>query len=148
MVIHGRSDATLNRHGVRMGSADIYHAVEDVDGVVESLVLGIEEPDGGYWMPLFIVLTDGATLEGALRARINETIRRRVSPRHVPDEIIQVPALPHTRTGKRLEVPVKRMLQGADPDSVVQRTALDDPSLLTPFLEVARRRQAERGPTP
>lgn len=148
VVIHGRSDATLNRHGVRMGSADIYHAVEDVDGVVESLVLGIEEPDGGYWMPLFIVLTDGATLEGALRARINETIRRRVSPRHVPDEIIQVPALPHTRTGKRLEVPVKRMLQGADPDSVVQRTALDDPSLLTPFLEVARRRQAERGPTP
>jgi acetoacetyl-CoA synthetase len=74
--------------------------------------------------------------------------RHRVSPRHVPDEIIQVPALPHTRTGKRLEVPVKRILQGADPDSVVQRTALDDAGLLAPFLEVARRRQAERGPTP
>ncbi|WP_134773341.1 acetoacetate--CoA ligase [Ornithinimicrobium flavum] len=144
VVIHGRSDATLNRHGVRMGSADIYHAVEDVEGVLESLVLGVEEPDGGYWMPLFVVLADAASLDAGLRGRITDAIRHRVSPRHVPDEIIQVPALPHTRTGKRLEVPVKRILQGADPDSVLQRTAVDDPDLLTPFLEVAGRRRAGR----
>ena len=145
VVIHGRSDATLNRHGVRMGSADIYHAVEDVEGIAESLVLGVEEPDGGYWMPLFVVLADaGATLDDELRDQVRETIRRQVSPRHVPDEIIQVPALPHTRTGKRLEVPIKRMLQGADPDTVVQRTALDDPDLLAPFLQIARQRREAR----
>lgn len=145
VVIHGRSDATLNRHGVRMGSADIYHAVEQVDGIAESLVLGVEEPDGGYWMPLFVVLSEpDATLDDELRDQVRETIRRTVSPRHVPDEVLQVPALPHTRTGKRLEVPIKRMLQGADPDTVVQRTALDDPELLTPFLEIARRRHEAR----
>ena len=140
VVIHGRSDSTLNRHGVRMGSADIYNAVEQVDEVLESLVLGVEEPDGGYWMPLFVVLAEGAELDDALVDRIRTTIRRTVSPRHVPDEVIAVPGLPHTRTGKRLEVPLKRLMQGADPDSVVQRTALDDPELLAPFLELARRR--------
>ncbi|USQ77381.1 acetoacetate--CoA ligase [Ornithinimicrobium cryptoxanthini] len=144
VVIHGRSDATLNRHGVRMGSADIYHAVESVAQVRESLVLGVEERGGGYWMPLFVVLTDPeATLDDDLRAVIRAAIRDRASPRHVPDEIIQLAALPHTRTGKRLEVPLKRVLQGADPESVVQRAALDDPALLEPFLELARRRRAE-----
>lgn len=145
VVIHGRSDSTLNRHGVRMGSADIYNVVEDVAEVAESLVLGIEEPDGGYWMPLFVVLADpGGELDDELRDRILTAIRTRVSPRHVPDEIHQVEALPHTRTGKRLEVPLKRMMQGADPDAVVQRTALDDPGLLEPFLELARKRQEAR----
>ncbi|WP_109472033.1 acetoacetate--CoA ligase [Ornithinimicrobium cavernae] len=145
VVIHGRSDSTLNRHGVRMGSADIYNVVEDVPEVAESLVLGIEEPDGGYWMPLFVVLTDpAAELSDELRDHIRQQIRTHASPRHVPDEIIRVAALPHTRTGKRLEVPLKRMMQGADPDSVVQRTALDDPELLTPFLDLARERRARR----
>lgn len=143
VVIHGRSDATLNRHGVRMGSADIYNAVEAVAEVSESLGLGIEERDGGYWMPLFVVLTDPeATLDDDLRAVIRAVIRDNASPRHVPDEIIQVAGLPHTRTGKRLEVPIKRMMQGADPESVVQRTALDDPALLEPFLDLARGRRA------
>lgn len=142
VVIHGRSDATLNRHGVRMGSADIYNAVEDVAEVAESLVLGVEEPDGGYWMPLFVVLADAdRTLDDELRDRIRGAIRANASPRHVPDEIVQLAALPHTRTGKRLEVPLKRMMQGADPATVVQRTALDDPELLAPFLELARRRR-------
>lgn len=140
VVIHGRSDSTLNRHGVRMGSADIYNVVDTLDEVAESLVLGVEEPDGGYWMPLFVVLHDG-TLDDTLRDRIRCEIRDRVSPRHVPDDIIQVDAIPHTRTGKRLEVPIKRMMQGADPDSVMQRTALDDPATLTPFLELARARR-------
>ncbi|TWP34995.1 acetoacetate--CoA ligase [Leekyejoonella antrihumi] len=143
VVIHGRSDATLNRHGVRMGSADIYHVVEDIDDVQESLVLGIEQPDGGYWMPLFVVPTSGSTLDDALRDRIRAAIRQKVSPRHVPDEIIQLAALPHTRTGKRLEVPLKRILQGASTGEVLQRTAVDDPDLLQPFLDLARARRTE-----
>jgi acetoacetyl-CoA synthetase len=139
VIIHGRSDATLNRHGVRMGSADIYNVVDAFDEVAESLVLGVEEPDGGYWMPLFVALHAG-DLDDALRERIRTAIRERVSPRHVPDEIIQVAAIPKTRTGKRLEVPIKRMMQGADPNTVVQSTALDDPEALAPFRKLAQAR--------
>lgn len=93
-------------------------------------------------MPLFVVLADPeGELDDDLRDVIRTAIRTQASPRHVPDEIHQVRALPHTRTGKRLEVPLKRMMQGADPDTVVQRTALDDPSLLEPFLALARERR-------
>lgn len=111
VVIHGRSDSTLNRQGVRMGSADIYEAVERLPEIKESLVVGIEQLDGGYWMPLFVHLAPGATLDDDLTDRIRKTIRTQLSPRHVPDEIIEVPGIPHTLTGKRIEVPVKRLLQ-------------------------------------
>jgi acetoacetyl-CoA synthetase len=130
VIVHGRSDSTLNRHGVRMGSADIYHAVDEIPEVVESLVLGIEQQDGGYWMPLFVVLADGTNLDEALRHRIAESIRRKASPRHVPDDIIAAPGIPHTRTGKKLEVPLKRLLQGASVDSVVDPASVDDPTLI------------------
>ncbi|WP_039826812.1 acetoacetate--CoA ligase [Nocardia testacea] len=130
VVVHGRSDSTLNRHGIRMGSADIYQAVERLPEVAEALVIGAEQADGGYWMPLFVVLAPGAELTDELRGRINEVIRTEVSPRHVPDEILLAPAVPHTRTGKKLEVPIKRLLQGADPARVVERSAVDDPALL------------------
>ena len=113
VVIHGRSDSTLNRQGVRMGSADIYEVVERLPEIRESLVIGIEQPDGGYWMPLFVQLAEGAVLDDALRDRIRTAIRGQLSPRHVPDEVIAVPGVPHTLTGKRIEVPVKRLLQGA-----------------------------------
>jgi acetoacetyl-CoA synthetase len=113
-----------------MGSADIYQAVERLPEVAEALVIGAEQPDGGYWMPLFVVLAPGAELTDALRGRINEVIRTEVSPRHVPDEILPAPAIPHTRTGKKLEVPIKRLFQGADPARVVERSAVDDPDLL------------------
>jgi acetoacetyl-CoA synthetase len=113
-----------------MGSADIYQAVERLPEVAEALVIGAEQPDGGYWMPLFVVLAPGAELTDALRDRINEVIRTEVSPRHVPDEILPAPAIPHTRTGKKLEVPIKRLFQGADPARVVERSAVDDPDLL------------------
>ena len=112
VVIHGRSDSTLNRQGVRMGSSDIYEVVERLPEIRESLVIGIEQPDGGYWMPLFVQLADGAVLDDALRDRIRAAIRAQLSPRHVPDEVIAVPGVPHTLTGKRIEVPVKRLLQG------------------------------------
>ncbi|WP_213934186.1 acetoacetate--CoA ligase [Rhodococcus sp. B50] len=128
--MHGRSDSTLNRHGVRMGSADIYQAVENLPEIVESLVLGIEQPDGTYRMPLFVVLADGVALTEDLKERIRTAVREHASPRHVPDEIVAAPGVPHTRTGKKLEVPLKRILQGADPARAVDRTAIDDPDLL------------------
>lgn len=140
VVIHGRSDSTLNRNGVRIGSAEIYRVVEQVPEVVESLVIGAEMPDGTYWMPLFVVLREGTELTDDLVERIRSKVRAEASPRHVPDEVHAVRALPHTKTGKRLEVPVKRILQGADPAEVVSVQALDDAALLEPFVELARLR--------
>ncbi|MFC1434079.1 acetoacetate--CoA ligase [Streptacidiphilus sp. N1-3] len=140
VVIHGRSDSTLNRQGVRMGSADIYEVVERLPQIRESLVIGLEQPDGGYWMPLFVVLADGAALDDELRAAVRGSLRDQLSPRHVPDEIITVPALPHTLTGKRLEVPIKRILGGTPPAQAVNPGSLDDPAALAPFLELARAR--------
>jgi acetoacetyl-CoA synthetase len=140
VVIHGRSDSTLNRNGVRMGSADIYAAVETIPEVVEALVIGAEQPDGGYWMPLFVVLGEGHELDEPLVQRIRAAIREKASPRHVPDEVIAVPGIPHTRTGKKLEVPVKRILQGMSPERVANPDAVDVPDLLAPFIELARRR--------
>jgi acetoacetyl-CoA synthetase len=140
VVIHGRSDSTLNRQGVRMGSADIYEVVERLPEIRESLVIGLEEPDGGYWMPLFVVLTPGAELTDDLRARIRGTLREQLSPRHVPDEVIQVPAVPHTLTGKRIEVPVKRLLAGTPIEKAVNPGSLDDPQALAPFQALAAER--------
>ncbi|MFJ5025639.1 acetoacetate--CoA ligase [Streptomyces goshikiensis] len=142
VVIHGRSDSTLNRQGVRMGSADIYEAVERLPEIKESLVIGLEEPNGGYWMPLFVHLAPGATLDDDLRARVKTTIREQLSPRHVPDEIIEVPAIPHTLTGKRIEVPVKRLLQGTPLAKAVNAGSVDNIDLL-PFYEELGRTRAQ-----
>jgi acetoacetyl-CoA synthetase len=138
IVVHGRSDSTLNRHGIRMGSADIYQAVERLPEIAEALVIGAEQPDGGYWMPLFVVLADDAELTDELRERVKRTIRDEVSPRHVPDEIIVAPGVPHTRTGKKLEVPIKKLFQGADPARVVEKSAVDDPALLDWYANLKR----------
>ncbi|MEU8132292.1 acetoacetate--CoA ligase [Streptodolium elevatio] len=143
VVIHGRADATLNRQGVRLGSADIYDVVEKVPRVLDSLVVGVERPDGTYWMPLFVVVDGG--LDDDLRAEVVERLRRDASPRHVPDEILAVDAIPRTRTGKKLEVPVKRILLGAEPDAAVSRDAVDDPEALDRLVAVAR--ATERGLT-
>ncbi len=136
IVIHGRSDSTLNRNGIRMGSADIYAAVEALPEVSEALVIGAEQPEGGYWMPLFVVLEPGHTLDVELTDRIRGAIRAKASPRHVPDEVIEVRGIPHTRTGKKLEVPVKRILQGADIRMVANPDAIDDATLLGDFANV------------
>ncbi|MDV8020295.1 acetoacetate--CoA ligase [Rhodococcus sp. IEGM 1330] len=135
VLVHGRSDSTLNRNGIRMGSADIYQAVESLDEVTEALVLGIELPDGGYWMPLFVVVPGGATDE--LRQRIESVIRTQASPRHVPDDVIATPAIPHTRTGKKLEVPLKRLFQGATAAGTLDTSAVDDPAALAWFVDRA-----------
>ncbi|MFP3989956.1 acetoacetate--CoA ligase [Streptomyces sp. E11-3] len=141
VVIHGRSDSTLNRQGVRMGSADIYEAVERLPEIRESLVIGVEEPDGGYWMPLFVHLAPGAVLDDALRTRIKQTIREQLSPRHVPDEIIEAPGVPHTLTGKRIEVPVKRLLQGTPLEKAVNPGSVDNLELLRFYADLARDRR-------
>ncbi|MFJ2636796.1 acetoacetate--CoA ligase [Streptomyces sp. NPDC087422] len=144
VVIHGRSDSTLNRQGVRMGSSDIYEVVERLPEIRESLVIGIEQPDGGYWMPLFVQLADGAELNDALRDRIRTAIRAQLSPRHVPDEVIAVPGVPHTLTGKRIEVPVKRLLQGTALDKAVNPGSVDDLGVLRFYERLAAERAKGR----
>jgi acetoacetyl-CoA synthetase len=144
-LIHGRSDSTLNRHGVRMGSSDIYQAVEALPEVAEALVLGIEQPDGGYWLPLFVRLADGAVLDEELTDRIRSAVRTQASPRHVPDEVLEVPAVPHTTTGKKLEVPIKRIFQGVPVEKACNLGAVDDPSAVTWFADLARRRPRAGG---
>ncbi|MGR6966468.1 acetoacetate--CoA ligase [Geodermatophilus sp. URMC 61] len=139
-IITGRSDSTLNRGGVRMGTADIYAAVESIPEVVDCVVLGVEQRDGGYWMPLFVKLADGAELTDELVDRIKAAIRRQASPRHVPDEVLVVPAVPHTRTGKRLEVPLKRLFQGVDPAKALNVGAVDDPAAVEHYVALARER--------
>jgi acetoacetyl-CoA synthetase len=140
VVVHGRSDATLNRMGVRMGSAEIYSAVERLPEVRDCLVVGVEQDDGGYWMPLFVALVDGVEINEALKSRIVAEIRRHASPRHVPDAILPVPGIPRTLTGKRLEIPIKRILLGAAPGDAVQQSSLDRPELLEAFVAYRRSR--------
>ncbi|MFC5996460.1 acetoacetate--CoA ligase [Pseudonocardia hispaniensis] len=137
VVVSGRSDSTLNRMGVRMGAADLYGVVERLPEVADSLVIGAELPDGGYLMPLFVVPAGGADLDDGLRDRIVAAIRHELSPRHVPDMIVAVPAVPRTLTGKRLEVPVKRILQGARPAEVTADGTIIHPEMLAWFAEFA-----------
>ena len=145
IIMHGRSDATLNRHGVRMGSADIYGIVERIPEIEEALVLGVDEPDGGYWMPLFVVLNADVQLDDDLRSRIVTGIRAEASPRHVPDDIIEAPHVPHTLTGKKLEVPLVRLMQGTSPAQVLDPSAVDMPEVIEWYADVARQRSAIRG---
>ena len=139
LIIHGRSDATLNRHGIRMGSADIYEVVEAIGEVAEAFVLGIDGPDGGYWMPLFVTMAPGRHLDDALIDEIRQQIRAKLSPRHVPDDIIEAPGIPHTRTGKKLEVPVTGIMAGRT-DVAIDSRSIDDPSLIDWYRERAQRR--------
>lgn len=145
VVMHGRSDATLNRNGIRMGSADIYEAVEQIPEIAEAMVLGVDEADGGYWMPLFVTMRDGVQLDDALRERIRTQIRRHASPRHVPDEVYAAPGIPHTRTGKKLEVPVKRLLQGSVAGRAFDAGSVDDPSLIDWYLSIGEQHRRSDG---
>lgn len=146
-TVHGRSDSTLNRNGVRLGSADLYAVVESDPDVAEALVLGVERPDGSYRMPMFLVPTEGSSIDDATLDRLRHRLRTEVSPRHVPDQFHVVAALPHTRTGKKLEVPLKRILQGADPTSVLSSAAVDDFSLVDTYVDLARAWDSEDGGT-
>jgi acetoacetyl-CoA synthetase len=139
-IITGRSDATLNRGGVRLGTSEIYAAVEELPEIVDSLIVHLEDNEGGAGeLVLFVVLADGATLDDDLRAKVRKTLRTELSPRHAPDTIVAVPAVPRTRTGKKLETPVKRILRGAKAEDVAARDALLDPSAIDAFVEYAAR---------
>jgi acetoacetyl-CoA synthetase len=135
-VISGRSDATLNRGGVRIGTAELYAVVEALPEVADSLVVHLDEADDDRLL-LFVALRDGAALSDELRARIAGEIRTALSPRHVPDEVVAVKAIPRTLSGKKLEVPVKRILMGTPSDVAAARGSLADPSSLDAFVELA-----------
>jgi acetoacetyl-CoA synthetase len=137
-VITGRSDATLNRGGVRLGTSELYAVVEDFPEVADSLVVHLEDDEGGAGeLLLFVVPADGGELPDDLRARIGGALRDELSPRHVPDAIVGVPAVPRTFTGKKLEAPVKRILRGARPEEVASRDALVDPASIDAFVAYA-----------
>ena len=136
-VISGRSDATINRGGIRMGTAEIYRAVLSLPEVVDALVVDLPREGTQGYMPLFVVLKPGRSLDGELVANIRARIRDDCSPRHVPDEIRAVPAVPRTLSGKVLEVPVKRILSGEATERAVSRDSLVDPEALRPFEELA-----------
>jgi acetoacetyl-CoA synthetase len=140
-VLTGRSDATLNRGGVRLGTAELYGVVEELPQVADSLVVHLEDDGGGAGeLLLFVVAADGASVDEELRGAIASGLRNELSPRHVPDDIVGVPAIPYTLTGKKLEAPVKRILLGARPDDVASPDALKDPKALDAFAELASAR--------
>ncbi len=140
-IITGRSDATLNRGGVRLGTGEFYAVVEDVPEVIDALVVHLEDSGGGAGeLLLFVVPADGAELDDALRDRIAKALRGELSPRHVPDEIVSVPAIPRTLTGKKLEAPVKRILRGESSERVASRDSLADPGALDAFVALANQR--------
>ena len=142
-VITGRSDATLNRGGVRLGTGEFYPVVEALEEIVDSLVVHLEDRDGGPGeLILFVVVAEGVVVDDGLRARIAAELRRALSPRHVPDTIEAVPAIPRTLTAKKLELPVKRILLGASAAEVASRDALADPRALDAFVAYAARRAA------
>jgi acetoacetyl-CoA synthetase len=141
-VIYGRSDSTINRGGVRMGTSEIYRAVLAHDEVVDALVVDVPREGGENWMPLFVVLREGPELDDDLRARIARRIREDCSPRHVPNEVRAIAEVPRTLSGKVLEVPVKRILMGEDPERAASRDSLANPAALEAFVELARRPDA------
>ena len=147
-IISGRSDATLNRGGVRMGTAEFYTVVEDHAAVLDSLVVHIDVVKGraGGSLVLLVVLAPGVALDDDLRRQLAATLRSRLSPRHVPDAVVQVPSIPKTVTGKKLEVPVKRYLQGGRFDEVADAGALSDPAGWQQLAEILRKLRDEFSP--
>jgi acetoacetyl-CoA synthetase len=142
-VIYGRSDSTINRQGVRMGTSEIYRAVQGIPEITDALVVDIPKPGTEGWMPLFVVLADGETLDDELTGEIKRRIRELCSPRHVPDAVYEIAEVPRTLSGKVLEVPVKRILTGTPPEQAASRDSLANPRSLDYFVELAGTLAAE-----
>ena len=140
----GRSDATLNRYGIRIGTAEIYRTLALLPQVQDALIVNLDLPAGGFFMPLFVKLAPGVELDAALEAKIGDTLRREYTPRHVPDKIYQVPGIPYTLTGKKMEVPVRRILMGVTPEKAANRSGVSDPGTLDFFIAYAQRQQDYR----
>ena len=141
-VIYGRSDATINRHGLRMGTSEIYSAVEGIPEVLDSMVIDLEYLGKESYMPLFVVLRPGVVLDEALTKRINEAIRQSLSPRFVPDAIFHVTEIPRTLSGKKQELPIKKLLLGQPLEKVVNREAMANPACLAWYEDFAKQRIA------
>ncbi len=141
-IIYGRSDATINRHGIRMGTAELYRAVEAEPEVMDSLVVDLEYLGRDSYMPLFVVLREGLVLDEALTRRLREAIKTALSARHVPNEIFQVSAIPRTLSGKKMELPVKKLLMGTPPDQVFKRDAMANADAVDWFIAFAAARSA------
>jgi acetoacetyl-CoA synthetase len=139
-IISGRSDSTINRGGIRMGTAEIYSAVLALDEIRDALVVDIPQEGEESWLPLFVVLEDGAELDDDLVKAIRKRVREDCSPRHVPSDVIAIDAVPRTLSGKALEVPVKRILMGTAPEKAASRDSLANPEALDWFAELAKSR--------
>jgi acetoacetyl-CoA synthetase len=137
-LVLGRSDATLNRHGIRIGTAEIYRSLALLPEIEDALIVNLDLPGGGFFMPLFVRLKDGVTLDEPLQLKIRATLRREYSPRHVPDRIYPVASIPTTLTGKKMEVPVRRLLMGVPLEAAVNRATLADPASIDYFVDYAR----------
>jgi len=147
-IIYGRSDTTINRHGIRVGTSELYRVVEECPEVQDSLIVDLEYLGRESHMALFVVLRDGCSLSRELDSEIRHSIRSALSARHVPDEIVAVAAIPRTLTGKKLELPIKKLLLGFPLAEVVNRDAVANPEALDWFIEFSKTFNASRpGPT-
>ena len=135
LVILGRSDATLNRQGVRIGTAEIYRALDNIPELRDTLIINLEHADGTDWMPLFVALNQGVVLDEVLKKKICTALRTAYSPRHVPDEIVEIPEVPYTISGKKMETPVKKVLQRKPLDKAYNRDSMRNPEAMEWFIE-------------
>jgi acetoacetyl-CoA synthetase len=133
----GRSDATLNRYGIRIGTAEIYRAMEALDDVEDSLIINLDLPGGNFFMPMFVQLAEGETLDEEIKDKIRKTLRERYTPRHVPDKIYQVDDIPYTITGKKMEVPVRRILMDTPLEKAANPSVMRNPEALDYFVQFA-----------
>ena len=138
VVIYGRSDATLNKQGIRIGTSEIYRSLDHIQEIVDSLIVNIEKKDGDHFMPLFVMLKEGIILDDILKKRIKSQLRSDYSPRHVPDEIIQVADIPYTLSGKKMETPIKKILMGRPVEKCVNADTMRNPASINYFVEFAK----------
>jgi acetoacetyl-CoA synthetase len=144
-IIYGRSDATINRFGLRMGTSEIYSAIESLPEVLDSMVVDLEYLGRDSYMPLFVVLRPGVVLDEAMKTKLNHAIKTALSPRFVPSEIFAVPEIPRTLTGKKQELPIKKLLLGQPIDKVVNRDAMANSACLDWYVAFAATRAQADG---
>ncbi len=142
-VIYGRSDANINRHGLRMGTSELYSAVEALPEVLDSMVVDLEYLGRESYMPLFVALREGVTLDDAMKAKLNNAIKTALSPRFVPNDIFQVKEIPRTLTGKKQELPIKKLMLGQPIEKVVNIDAMANPGCLDWYVQLAKQHLAK-----
>jgi acetoacetyl-CoA synthetase len=142
-IIYGRSDATINRHGLRMGTSELYSAVEALPEVIDSMVVDLEYLGRESYMPLFVVLRAGLTLDAALKSTVNNAIKTALSPRFIPNEIFQVSEIPRTLSGKKQELPIKKLMLGQALEKVVNKDAMANPACLDWYVDLAKKHLAK-----